>query len=144
MISLVRLLVAFLTAPLVPAFVLLAASLPNANVVLPIAEVLVVYGYLASVFFALPALLVWRGRIASKPVLVVPISGVAGALVAALQFVAASGGGGTWSFDLSSSLALFPVVAVGAAFGVLSGLSFFLIAGSSLSKVGKGAGKSSV
>jgi hypothetical protein len=136
MSSLIRLLIAFAIAPLTPALVLVAGSLPNANVVLPIAEALVVYGYLASVFFALPALLIWRKRIASKPVLVLPLAGVTGALVAAVQFVAASGGGDSWSFDLSSSLALVPVVAVGATFGVLSGLSFFFIAGPSLSRVG--------
>ena len=131
-----RLLIAFAVAPAVPAIILLGAALPSPNVVWPIAKTLLVYGYLASLLVALPAFFFWRRRLASKPTLVVPIAGAIGTLVASTPFLVVMVRSDVRSVDWTSLLALVPLSALGATFGVLSGVAFLLICGSSLSRMG--------
>lgn len=98
------------------------------------AKTLLVYGYLATLLVAAPALLVFRRQFSRKPAMVVPFAGIIGALVAAMPFFAAMGSGELKLTDWASFLALVPVSAIGAMLGVLAGVFFFFIGGSSLSR----------
>lgn len=127
MIPSVRLVLSLLIAPAVPAVVLIVASLGSYQSVLPLARALLWYGYIAAFLVAAPMLIVYRRQFSRKPVAVIPFAGAIGALAAGTPFVAAVYNGGATAADWPSFLALVPLLGIGAMFGLLSGLVFWLI-----------------
>jgi hypothetical protein len=127
MIPSARLILALFVAPAVPGVVLVVASLGSYESVLPLARALLWYGYIAAFLVAAPMLIVFRRQFSRKPVAVIPFAGAIGALAAGTPFVAAIYGG-TTAADWPSFLALVPLLGIGAMFGLLSGLVFWLIA----------------
>jgi hypothetical protein len=112
-----------------PALVLVAASLPGSyESVLPLARTLLWYGYISAFLAAAPVLIVFRRQFSRKPVAVIPFAGALGALAAATPFVAALYNEGVSAAEWPSFLALVPLLGIGAMFGALSGLVFWLIA----------------
>lgn len=132
--AVLRFLIALILSPAVPAIVIVTAALPSPGFVLPLAKTLLVYGYLATLLVAAPTLLVFRRQFSRSPVMVIPLAGIIGALIAAMPFLAAISSRALKWTDWTSFLALVPVSVIGAMFGVLAGVTFFLIGGPSLSR----------
>jgi hypothetical protein len=107
---------------------LIVASVPGSyESVLPLARLVLWYGYISAIL-ATPILAAFRRQFSRKPVAVIPFAGAVGALAAASPFVAAVYNEGVSASDWPSFLGLVPLLAIGAMFGALSGLVFWLIA----------------
>jgi hypothetical protein len=107
----------------------IVASVPGSyESVLPLARILLWYGYVLAFLVAAPVLVVFRKQFSRNPILVLPFASALGVLAAATPFVAAAYDEGVSARDWPSFLGLVPLLGIGAMFGVLSGLVFWLIA----------------
>ena len=130
----VRPIAGLLLAPAVPAVVLAAYSLPsNFQMVLPLAKAVLLYGYASAFLVALPILVVFSGYFSRKPLAVIPLAGVTGALAGASPFVLVALNEGINLSDWPLLIALLPLLAMGTFFGMLSGLVYWLMVRSSRS-----------
>ena len=130
----VRPIAGLVLAPAVPAVVLAAYSLPsNLQMVLPLAKTVLLYGYASALLVALPILVVFSRYFSRKPLAVIPFAGVIGALAGASPFALVALNEGIKLSDWPLLIALLPVLGMGAFFGMLSGLVYWLMVRSSRS-----------
>jgi hypothetical protein len=132
----VRFFAALIVAPATPAFLFYFAALPSSMVVFPMAKALLIYGYLAAFLVAAPVFFIFKKRFSEAPALIILLGAVVGALTAMQPFFMALLGEGLSASDWHSFLGMGPVLIIGGALGVISGVVFFLLAGSSLSERG--------
>lgn len=124
-----RSVLALCISPAVPAVVLVLAAFPfDFGTAVPLAKALLVYGYVAAFAVALPLMLVFKMHFSRKPASVIWLSAALGALVAVFPFLLALFSGQVSAADWPSFFAMFPLLAMGAAFGAASGVTYLFVA----------------